>query len=74
MLVTLRGLRLKIFDRNDKVQTCKFLAFCMCYYKQEMVCNVMLANHLKTGLQCYMWSINYNVIHFCTEMLLNMNQ
>ena len=46
MLVTLRGLRLKIFDRNDKVQTCKFLAFCMCYYKQEMVCNVMLVNHL----------------------------
>ena len=46
MLVTLRGLRLKIFDRNDKVQTCKFLAFYMCYYKQEMVCNVMLVNHL----------------------------
>ena len=32
-----------------------------------MVCNVMLVNHLKKGLQCNMLSINYNVMYIITQ-------
>ena len=50
-------------NRNDRVQTCKFLAFCMFYNKQEKMCDDIQANHLNTGLQCYMPSIHYNVVY-----------
>ena len=31
------------------------------------MCNVMLVNHLKKGLQCNMLSINYNVMYIITQ-------